>query len=236
MAVYTIAELNININNKHKHTDIICEKYLAKDQEPFDFSACSKQSDIEKDRLLVPDATDGYLEALSIYRDISEKILDYDGFVLHSSIIEKNGMAYGFSAKSGTGKTTHSRLWVKTFPDARIINGDKPLVRIIDGKVYVYGTPWCGKENYNINAKAPLTALCFLEQAKENSISVISKAEAVKRIYSQLLVPKSPSKINKLLTLVGDFIDKTPTYLLKCNISEEAVQIAYKAMSEGIKL
>lgn len=107
-----------------------------------------------------------------------------------------------FAAKSGTGKTTHCKLWLDTFPDARIINGDKPLVRISDEKVFIYGTPWCGKENYNINSKAPLKAVCFLERAEQNSIDRISKSEAVARIMPQLLIPKNSEYINKLLDLV----------------------------------
>lgn len=231
MAVYRIADLNINIINKYPHTDIICKNYLSENQNIYDFTVSANKSDMEKDRLTLTDAADGYLEGLSIYRSISEKILDYNGFVLHSSIIEKDGYAYAFSAKSGTGKTTHSRLWLEQFPDARIINGDKPLIRISDGKAYAYGTPWCGKENYNINCKAQLKAICFLEQSKTNSISEISKVQTVKRLYTQLLMPKSPQKINKLLDLVEIFVEKTPAFLLKCNISTQAAEIAYRAMS-----
>ena len=192
------------------------------------------ETDYEKDRAIVPEATDGYLEALSIYRCISNKLIDFDGFVLHASVIDKDGFAFAFSAKSGTGKTTHSRMWLKAFPDARIINGDKPLVRLFDGSFYAYGTPWCGKENYNVDAKGILKAICFIERGETNEIARISKEEAVKRIYTQLLMPKSPEYINKMFDLIEKFIETVPAFVLRCNISEEAARVAYEAMSKEI--
>ena len=232
MAVYRIADLDIKIENKHKYVDILCKNYLSDNQDSYDFIAYPNEADYDKDREAVPGATDGYLEALSVYRCIAKELIDFDGFVLHASVIEKDGKAFAFSAKSGTGKTTHSRMWLEAFPDARIINGDKPLVRFADGDFYAYGTPWCGKENYNINAKAKIHAICFIERAEENSISVISKEEAVKRIFSQLLVPETAEYVNKMLDIVEKFIESVPAYVLKCNISEDAAIVAYNGMTK----
>ena len=234
MSVYRIADLNIKIENKHKHLDYICQNYLAENQNEYDFVAHPDETDYEKDRAIVPEATDGYLEALSIYRCIANKLIDFDGFVLHASVVEKDGFAFAFSAKSGTGKTTHSRMWLKAFPDARIINGDKPLVRLFDGSFYAYGTPWCGKENYNVDAKVILKAICFIERGEVNEIARISKEEAVKRIYTQLLMPKSPEYINKMFDLIEKSIETLPAFVLRCNISEEAARVAYEAMSKEI--
>ena len=234
MSVYRIADLNIKIENKHKHLDYICQNYLAENQNEYDFVAHPDETDYEKDRAIVPEATDGYLEALSIYRCIANKLIDFDGFVLHASVVEKDGFAFAFSAQSGTGKTTHSRMWLKAFPDARIINGDKPLVRLFDGSFYAYGTPWCGKENYNVDAKGILKAICFIERGEVNEIARISKEEAVKRIYTQLLMPKSPEYINKMFDLIEKFIETVPAFVLRCNISEEAARVAYEAMSKEI--
>lgn len=233
MAVYRIADLNIDIRNKEKYTSYVCRGYLAENQSvKADITAVPNPAEYENDRAVVPEATDGYIESLSIYRNISNQLLDFRGFILHASVVEKDGCAFAFSAHSGTGKTTHSRIWTERFPDARIINGDKPLVRIIDGNVYIYGTPWCGKENYNVNTKSPLKALCFIERSETNSISPISKKEAVMRIYSQLLIPADAGKLNLLLDLVGELIDKTPVYLLKCNMEPQAAEVAYKGMTQ----
>ena len=233
MSIYRIADLNVKIENEYSYTGIICRDYIAKDDSYWDITARADKSEYAADRLIVPDATDGYLESLSIYRSISNQLIDYSGFILHSSVTERNGEAYAFAAKSGTGKTTHCKLWLDTFPDARIINGDKPLVRISDEKVFIYGTPWCGKENYNVNTKAPLKAVCFLERAEQNSIDRISKSEAVARIMPQLLIPKNPEYIHKLLDLVERFVELVPAYLLKCNMTKEAAFVSYSGMQNS---
>lgn len=235
MAIYRIADLNIDIKNKEMYTTALCKDYYSENQEvAADITAVANPEEFENDRKYVPDASNAYLESLSIYRSISNQMLDYKGFLFHASVIERNGVAFAFSAASGTGKTTHSRLWLECFPDARIINGDKPLVRIKDEKVYIYGTPWCGKERYNINAKAPLAAICFIERAEKNSIKEISKTEAVRRIFPQILVPTDANQVNKLFDLVGEVIDKTPVYLLSCNMDLEAARVAYEGMTNNI--
>ncbi len=234
MAIYRIADLNIDIQNTYDYTTRLCKDYLAPDQTvACEITAHPNPDDYEKDRQVVPTATDGYLESLSLYRDISGQMLDHDGFILHASVIERDGVAYAFSAKSGTGKTTHCRIWLERFPDARIINGDKPLVRIFEGNVYIYGTPWCGKENYQVNTRAPLKAICFIERAETNSIAPLSKSEAVSRIFHQLLIPKTADAANKLLDLVEVFIEKTPAYLLRCNMDPEAAEVSYMGMRYG---
>lgn len=233
MAIYRIADLNIDIKNKEIYTAYLCRNYYSEKQDVIaDITVQVKPADFEHDRKFLPDATDGYLESLSIYRSISNQILDFNGFLFHASVIERNGEAFAFSAASGTGKTTHCRLWLERFPDARIINGDKPLIRITDENVYVYGTPWCGKESYNINTRAPLKAICFLERGKENSIKEISKTEAVKRIFPQLLVPNDEKLVNKLFDLVGSVVNKVPVYLLSCNMDPEAADVAYNGMTK----
>ena len=232
LAVYRIADLNIEIKNKYAYTDVFCEKYKVDFSGTPDITAYAHENDMDKERKNLSEMKEGYLESLAIYRDISRKILDFGGFILHASIIEKDGVGYAFSAKSGTGKTTHSRLWLEKYPDAKIINGDKPLVRIKDDAVYAYGTPWCGKEGYNVNEKVPLKALCFLERAEQNSVSALSKEEAVKRIFSQLVIPESPLLLNKMLDLIEIFIEKVPACLLLCNMDLTAAQTAYEFMSE----
>lgn len=231
MSVYRIADLNIKIENNHKYTSALCKNYLVEDKQ-YQMIVVPDANDLENDSKLLPGRNEGYIESLSICRSISNQLLDFDGFILHASVLEKDGFAYAFSAKSGTGKTTHSRLWTKRYADARIINGDKPLIRFFDDKPYIYGTPWCGKENFNINTKAPLKALCFIERADTNSIDAISKKDAVSRIFNQLLIPENPERLNKLLDLVERLIESVPTYLLKCNMELSAAEIAYETMSK----
>ncbi len=105
---------------------------------------------------------------------------------LHSSAVVVDGYAYLFSADSGTGKSTHTGLWLEHFKEkAFIINDDKPVLRLENGQWFVYGTPWSGKTDLNINVKAKLGAIVFLERAKENHITPIEVKEAIPLFFNQ---------------------------------------------------
>lgn len=108
----------------------------------------------------------------------SQRILFFDGCLMHSSVVVLDGKGYMFLGKSGTGKSTHSRLWMETF-GAELLNDDNPAVRRQeDGSFRVYGTPWSGKTPCYRNASAPLKALVRLEQGKVNSFERLYMVKA----------------------------------------------------------
>ena len=234
MAIYRIADLNIQINHKYRYLSFLCKDYLCKDQSVTpDICISPIEEDVKKDREILDEKiyTDGYIESLSVYRQIARKILKFNGLILHASVIEMNGKAYAFTAPSGTGKSTHCRLWLEAYPDkARIINGDKPLIRYIDGELYIYGTPWCGKENYNVNTRAPLSAVCFLQRGENNEIQEIDKNEALRRIFTQLLLPETQAQSEMFFNMVEILTEKVKFYSLKCNMDISAATTAYEGM------
>ncbi|MBP3580243.1 MAG: hypothetical protein J6K12_03225 [Clostridia bacterium] len=236
MAIYRIADLNIDIQYSHRYLDNLCKNYLAENQNvKADFAVFPIQEDVEKDRKVLDEShyPTPYLESLSVYRQIARKILEYDGIILHASVVEMDGKAYAFTAPSGTGKSTHCRLWLEAFPEkARIINGDKPLIRYIDGKLYAYGTPWCGKENYNVNTKAELCSICFINRGQENVIKQIDKNEAVKKIFTQLLLPETNAQTDSFFNMLAVMCDKVKFYSLQCNMDLDAALTAYEGMKE----
>ena len=119
-------------------------------------------------------------------RQFLVRLMDFGGFYLHSSSVVYEGRGYLFSADSGTGKSTHTKIWQQVFGErAQIFNDDKPALRCIDGKWYAYGTPWCGKDGINLNAKVPLAGICFLKQGRENSIRRLSPPEAFAMCMAQ---------------------------------------------------
>ena len=163
MFTIEIAGLTIGIEHKYSWVKKQCKDYIVQSQPNFTVSV--SQDDIEKESIASSGAfSPAYCESVCIYRAICMKLPEYDAFLLHSAVVEVDGNAYAFVAPSGTGKSTHVALWCDYFGNrARVINGDKPIVRLSnDGRVYVYGTPWCGKEGYNINTYAPLKAICFI--------------------------------------------------------------------------
>lgn len=160
------------------------------------------------------------------------QLLQYDGIVLHSSAAVVDGKAYLFSAPCGTGKSTHTRLWKVLFGDkASIINDDKPALRRIDGRWYVYGTPWCGKDGININAKAELAGICFLKQAKRNSIRRLSVQEALQKTLWQTINKfKKEERADRMLSLLEKLVCEIPVFELENRPELDAAKLSYETM------
>ncbi|OPZ86250.1 MAG: hypothetical protein BWY74_03696 [Firmicutes bacterium ADurb.Bin419] len=152
--------------------------------------------------------------------------------MLHASAVAYENKAYLFSARSGTGKSTHAELWIKHFgaDKAAIINDDKPAIRLLDNSFFVYGTPWSGKSDKNLNIKVPLRSIVFIERSETNRIDRIDSKQAIALIINQTLRPKQLEKMDKLLDLLEKILVTVPIYKLCCNISEDAVELAYKVI------
>lgn len=159
------------------------------------------------------------------------KLLLFGGFMLHSSAVVHDGYAYLFSAPSGTGKSTHTNLWLNAFPDSFILNDDKPAVRLIDGKFYACGTPWSGKHDISKNDLVPVAGLAFLERDTVNHIAPMASTTALFKILSQTVRPYDPSFMDKLLDLLDVFIKTVPIHLLGCNMEPDAATTAFAAMN-----
>ncbi|MBQ1210637.1 MAG: hypothetical protein IIX68_02395 [Clostridia bacterium] len=228
MICIELAEIVMQIDNRYDYTERLCRDYLTDKQPELFLSVTEEEIAAEDDGRRFPM---GYLESVALYRKISEAILDRDGFLLHAAVLEVDGQAYAFSANSGTGKTTHIKLWGELFGDrCRVINGDKPLLRVRDGVVRIYGTPWSGKEGWNTNTSAPLKALCFLERSAENRIVRLSDGEALPLLFGQLAMPVEESAAMRLLDSLDRLLCTVPCYRLGCNMEPEAAQVAYDAM------
>ena len=114
--------------------------------------------------------------------------------------------------------------------DNNIINLSNITVTFDGERVLACGTPWCGKEGLNINADSPLCAICFIERGEKNEISRINAAQAVMRIFPQILMPQTEGAVDLLFPLLDRMLRDLPCYLLRCNISDEAVTVAYEMM------
>jgi hypothetical protein len=231
-----VAELNIEIHNTYPYCEDQCRDYLA-DFEEADITVSVTPEELAEERshakLPFPD---GYLESICIYRAIALQLPRFDGMVFHASVLACDGRAYAFAAPSGTGKSTHTRLWLKVFGDrAAVVNGDKPIFRRINGEWRAFGTPWQGKEKWGANTSAPLHALCFLTRAAQNSIKPISDEEAVMHLFHQVLIPKDAEMADRFLALLDDMICKTSVHLLGCNMEEEAAVVAFEGMQKEKK-
>lgn len=212
-----------------------CREYITDDESGADIIIRTDLYRREKYDEKLPYKTVAYME--SAYQFYLE-LVNYNGFYLHSSAIVMDGRAYLFSGPSGVGKSTHTGLWQELFgaENARIINDDKPALRMMDGQWIAYGTPWCGKDGININESAPVAGVCFLKQGEQNSIRRMSKFEAMQRIIGQTIYKfNDAEQLDKLLKSLEDFLDKIPVYELENVPEPAAAQLSYETMCRGAK-
>ncbi len=226
-----LCDIIIGLNIKYEFTRDYLKDYLTSDGDPL-FSVSVSEEELNTALEKDPEFPLPYHEVLCLYRKICKELAKENCFMLHSSVVVKDDTAFVFTAKSGTGKTTHSNLWLKNFPDAFIINGDKPLFKFTGDSFTVYGTPWCGKEGYNRNTSAKVSALCFIERGEKNSIRPLKVLEVLSKIFEQVHIPKDKETGEAVLSLLDKFLTIVPSYLLTCNISDEAAIIAEKEMNK----
>lgn len=160
-------------------------------------------------------------------------LLEHNGLMLHSSAVVVDGKAYLFTADPGTGKSTHTSLWLKHFGDrAFILNDDKPALRLEDGKWYAYGTPWSGKADISKNCRAELAGIAVLERAENNTITRFDGVDSIFAILAQINRTKDAEHRIKVMELVDSLITKVPVWKLRCNMDSDAALVAYNAMSD----
>ncbi|MBQ6309452.1 MAG: hypothetical protein IJK82_06575 [Prevotella sp.] len=152
--------------------------------------------------------------------------------LIHASTILNNGYGYAFIAKSGTGKSTHTQLWIKHIPGSELMNDDNPIVRVIGDQAFIYGSPWSGKTPCYRQIKAPLGAITRIDRAPKNSIEKLSPIEA----FASLLPSCSNMKWDKdifhgICNTVTRVIELTNCYTLHCLPDQEAAEICHKEIS-----
>lgn len=239
--LYRLAERNIRVISLYGDVHRLCAEYRA-DDAAADFTVKTTRADIDFEREKseredalqgIPPRTfsDGYLELLAVYRGIAEKMPSYGTVLFHGSCVAVDGEGYLFTAKSGTGKSTHARLWRELLGErALMINDDKPLIRAGEAGAVVFGTPWDGKHRLSANTAVPLKAVCLLERAERNAIRPITVSEAYPMLLQQVYRPMDGAAMQKTLTLIDDLAASVSLWRLGCNMDIEAARIAYEAM------
>ena len=157
---------------------------------------------------------------------VSRVLLDrFDGCYIHGAAITYRERVYLFCAPSGTGKSTHIALWKKKLGDAvQIVNGDKPILRWVEGKPMLFGSPWTGKEGWGKNTCAVLGGIFFLERGESNRACELTIEEGLRRFLGATLYPRNAGELSKLLSIYTRL--RCPMALLTCRPDEEAVDTA----------
>lgn len=230
--IVRLADKNIEVNSVYPELKDFFKNYLVSDVTP-DFSIALSEEDIRTEQALSTDNNfpPTYLETLATLRKLAEIWPSYNRILMHGASIEYHGQAYLFTAPSGTGKSTHIRLWKKYLgDDVKIVNGDKPFISL-DGEPLIYGAPWAGKENWHRNCSAPLAGICFVQRGTENSIRKMEASECLPLLFKQVYLPSDALAAGLTLELIDTLIKKVPLYLLTCDISEEAVCCSFEALT-----
>ena len=146
---------------------------------------------------------------------------------IHASVTELNGKALVFLGKSGTGKSTHSRLWREFVPDCTLLNDDEPLIRVFeDEPVRVYGAPWSGSTACFRNASAEVAAFVHLYQSPENRLTRLRNVEALSSLYASAAMLRSDAgNKDRVLDVVAAVLQRVPVYRLDCRPDYEAVSL-----------
>ena len=162
-------------------------------------------------------------------------LADYKAIAIHSSTIVSEGHGILFLGESGTGKSTHTRLWRENIEGAVLLNDDSPIVRIVDDEVRVYGSPWSGKTACYKNEHYPVAGFCRLAQAPHNLIKRLQPLLAI-----GALLPSCPPIFahdeylqDRICSTIGDIVKSVGVYRLECLPNREAAELSFNTIIRG---
>ncbi len=227
---YRIAGLVTDLDCDYPRTIRQAEAYREDTQEEPAIRIPNQREKIPQHRHLNPELSLEDWEYVLTCQEFYLQLLDHQGMMVHASAVVLDGKAYLFSADSGTGKSTHTQLWLKRFPDAYILNDDKPAVRLEGNQLFAYGTPWSGKTDWNVNQKVPLGGLVFLQRSEQNWVRPASGNQMVNNLLKQTLRRLSAPRMEKMLDMADALLRNTKVLELGCNISLDAVDTVYQAL------
>lgn len=223
-------------STKNHCRDYLCDEVpdltIQTTREDIDFEREKSAKEAELEGKTVQNYSDAYLEVLALQRKITERFFDYDTLLFHGSVVAVDGKGYLFTAKSGTGKSTHTRLWRELLGErAVMVNDDKPFLRLTEQGMLACGSPWNGKHGLGSNLNVPLKAVCILERGEENHIQSIPAKQALSMLLQQSNRPMDRKLFPKYLELLDRLAGGVAFYSLACNMDPQAALVSYQAMS-----
>lgn len=229
-----LANMIIRICGIHDTLREYCKEYIITDKNLVeDFSITVTPADIQLERRSEDkEKSDNYMEIITTLLKIADELPDRNKLLMHGAVVAWKKAGYIFTAPSGTGKTTHVRLWKQYLgSDVEIINGDKPVIEVTENEIIAYGTPWAGKERLQKNSCVPVKGICFLRQGDTNRIHKLNKREALPLLLPQIYIMTDSKKAGRTLELFSKILELVPVYEFSCNISDQAVKCSFEALT-----
>lgn len=175
--------------------------------------------------------TDPFLERICIQNHFAEFLFDFDILLFHGSAIAVDGAGYLFTANSGTGKSTHTRLWRQMLGQrAVMINDDQPFLAVRSEGVWLYGAPWSGKHGLDSNICVPLRGICVLTRGERNHIEQATPAQLLPMLQKQCRRSADAKDFDDLVEALSR---QVPLWQMACNREPEAAEMAFRAMRAG---
>ena len=235
----TIAGHTACVTSLFESTPQYFRAYLTEDPPEFSISVTREHIDFEQADLLAEAHRDGFkprvftdpfLERAAIQRAFADFLYGWDMLLLHGSAIAVDHEGYLFTAHSGTGKSTHTRLWREVFGGRTVmVNDDKPFLQLTDAGVILHGSPWSGKHGLDSNIAVPLKGICILERGSENRIRKITAEDAMPMLQKQCYRPENTNSAH-WENLLQQLAQSTGLWRMACTKDPDAARIAYTAM------
>ena len=231
------------VSSLFESTRDYCKDYLTDDEPEFTITVTAEDLAFEQADLLAEALaegmkprkfTDPFLDRAAIQRVFAEYLFHRNILLFHGSTVALDGAAYLFTAKCGTGKSTHTRLWRQVFGDrATMVNDDKPFLELTASGVIAHGSPWSGKHGLSGNISVPLKGICILHRGPENKIRPISPEEATEMLLAQGYCPQDPQLQETFRALTTRLGNTVPLWSMECTKDPEAAEISHQAMSNA---
>lgn len=235
--IFSFADKTFKITPTFEAFFKFAKNYIV-DVDSYDYEISTSLEEIKKWDLEHKDENEyplAYIETLVIHSKIADILADESSFIFHGSCIYVDDLdnAYIFTAPSGTGKSTHTELLRKYYPNKiNYVNGDKPFIRYINNEYIVYGSPWDGKERNSNNVKAKLKGIFIVNRSKENKVNKLEAKQAINHLIKQIHIPSKEDAVIKGIDFITKLCKDLPIYLLDCDISKTAASTSYEIMNK----
>ncbi len=228
-----VVDLYVELTSRFALTVEICRDYLT--EAPWtDFSIAVTQAEIDAKRAAFSaPLSEEQAECICLHEKFCLQLCRYDAFVMHAAAFMFRDRTYAIAAPRGVGKSTQLRLWQEKFGgEVRVINGDKPVVRLrSDGRFWIYGTPWCGKEGEQTNMSAPLCAICLLSRGTTDTASVAGERQYLDGLIRQVVFPTDERSMARGARLLARLIRTVPALSVALTPTAGAVDVTLAALT-----
>ena len=234
---YKIADLIVEYTAKYDDLKLLSEQFVYNGERETDSTLSVNDNQLENMLSRSAEGTTiGGIENLAMSSEFNRAAIKYGVMLVHSSALVYDGGAYLFSADSGVGKSTHTRLWLKAFGNkVHIMNDDKPVVRLYDDHAQAFGTPFDGGSGIALNENYPLKAIIFVERGEENSVRMPESKEIIQKLYFQTARMVNRETAEKMLLNFEKHLTLSKFYVLTCNMDISAAYVAFDGIISSDK-